>query len=269
MRLIVLDSYSMLSHWAAAYIVKRINEFKPTAERPFVIGLPSGNTPLGTYRHLIQYYEKGKVSFKNVVVFVTDEYFVLPESHPESHHSLLNDHLFRFIDIPKENINILNGNASDPERECAEYECKIKDYGGIDIFIGGVGTDGHFAANEPGSSLTSRTRVKCFTSDSIIENSKFFGNDINKVPKCALTMGVSTIMDSREIIILANGRQKARALHHAIEGPISQLWPISVIQLHKRVIVVCDDIAVSDLKVGTVKYFKDIEKNNPNPDILL
>jgi glucosamine-6-phosphate deaminase len=172
------------------------------------------------------------------------------------------NNFFSHIDIKKENVNILNGNAEDLEAECARYEEKIKSYGGIDLFMGGIGPDGHIAFNEPGSSLTSRTRVKTLTSDTIIANSRFFDNDINKVPKTALTVGVGTVMDSREVMILANGHGKARALAHAIEGAVSQMWTVSVLQMHQKGIIVCDDAACDELKYGTVKYFKDIEKNN-------
>ena len=165
MRLIIQESYSQLSQWAAAYIVKKINEFAPTQDKPFVLGLPTGSTPLGTYRELIKLYNEGKVSFKNVVTFNMDEYIGLPEDHPESYHSFMWNNFFNLIDINPENVNILNGNAIDPQAECVRYEEKIKSYGGIELFMGGIGPDGHIAFNEPGSSLTSRTRVKTLRSE--------------------------------------------------------------------------------------------------------
>lgn len=269
MRLIIQESYSQLSQWAAAFIVKRINEFAPTAKRPFVLGLPTGSTPLGTYRELIKLYEAGKVSFKNVVTFNMDEYIDLPEDHPESYHTFMWDNFFKFIDIKKENINILNGNAADPKQECIAYETKIKSCGGIHLFMGGVGPDGHIAFNEPGSSLVSRTRVKSLTTDTIIANSRFFNNDINQVPKTALTVGVGTIMDSKEVMILVNGHNKARALYQAVEGSVNHMWTVSILQMHEKGIIVCDDAATAELKVGTVNYYKDIEKNNLNPAALI
>lgn len=269
MRLIIQESYSQLSQWAAAFIVKRINEFAPTAKRPFVLGLPTGSTPLGTYRELIKLYEAKKVSFKNVVTFNMDEYIGLPEDHPESYHTFMWDNFFKFIDIKKENINILNGNAVDPKQECIAYEEKIKSYGGIHLFMGGVGPDGHIAFNEPGSSLVSRTRVKSLTTDTIIANSRFFNNDINQVPKTALTVGVGTIMDSKEVMILVNGHNKARALYQAVEGSVNHMWTVSILQMHEKGIIVCDDAATAELKVGTVNYYKDIEKNNLNPAALI
>ena len=269
MRLIIQESYSQLSQWAAAYIVKKINDFAPTAEKPFVLGLPTGSTPLGTYKELIKLYQSKKVSFENVVTFNMDEYVGLPEDHQESYHSFMWNNFFKHIDIKKENVNILNGNAEDPEQECLRYEEKIKSYGGIQLFMGGIGPDGHIAFNEPGSSLASRTRIKTLTQDTIIANSRFFNNDITLVPKTALTVGVGTIMDSKEVLILANGHNKARALYQAVEGSVNHMWTISVLQMHPKGIIVCDDAATVELKVGTVNYYKDIERNNLNPESML
>ena len=269
MRLIIQESYGKMSQWAAAYIVKRINEFQPTPERPFVLGLPTGSTPIGTYKELIHLYQIGKVSFKNVVTFNMDEYIGIPQDHPESYHTFMWNNFFSHIDIPAENVHILDGNAPDLEKECADYEAKIAAFGGIDLFMGGIGPDGHIAFNEPGSSLSSRTRVKSLTTDTIIANSRFFGGDINLVPKRALTVGVGTIMDAKEVLILANGHNKARALAHAIEGSVNHMWTISVLQMHPRGLIVCDDAATVELKVGTVNYFKDIEKYNLDPTSIL
>ena len=269
MRLIIQESYSQLSQWAAAYIVKKINDFAPTEENPFVLGLPTGSTPLGTYKELIKLYQSGKVSFKNVVTFNMDEYVGLPEDHPESYHSFMWNNFFQHIDIRKENVNILNGNAENPEAECQRYEDKIKSYGGIQLFMGGIGPDGHIAFNEPGSSLTSRTRIKTLTQDTIIANSRFFNNDISLVPKTSLTVGVGTIMDAKEVLILVNGHNKARALYQAVEGSVNHMWTIRVLQMHPKGIIVCDDAATVELKVGTVNYYKDIERNNLNPESML
>ena len=268
MRLIIQESYGKMSQWAAAYIVKRINEFKPTAEKPFVLGLPTGSTPIGTYKELIHLYKTGRISFKNVVTFNMDEYIGIPENHPESYHTFMWSNFFSQIDIPAENVNILDGNAADLEKECERYEAKIASYGGINLFMGGIGPDGHIAFNEPGSSLSSRTRVKSLTTDTIIANSRFFGGNIDLVPKQALTVGVGTIMDAKEVMILANGHNKARALCHAVEGSVNHMWTISVLQMHPRGIIVCDDAATVELKVGTVNYFKDIEKANLDPTSL-
>ena len=247
MRVIIEPSYDLLSEWAANYVAKRINEFGPKESTPFVLGLPTGSSPLGMYKHLIKLYEAGKVSFRNVVTFNMDEYVGLPEEHPESYHSFMWTNFFSHIDIRKENVNILNGNAPDLAAECARYEAKIKNYG----------------------SLTSRTRKKELTTDTIIANSRFFDNDVNKVPKTALTVGVGTVMDAQEVLIVVNGHNKARALQHAIEEPISHMWTVSALQMHQHGIIVCDEAACEELKLGTFKYFKDIEKNNLDPATLL
>ena len=251
-----------MSQWAAEHVIKRINEFAPTAERPFVLGLPTGSSPIGMYQALVKAYKEGRVSFKNVVTFNMDEYVGLPESHPESYHSFMAHNLFDHIDCPKENIHILNGNAEDLLAECAHYEEMIKEFGGVDLFLGGIGPDGHIAFNEPFSSLTSRTRIKSLTTDTIIANSRFFDNDVNKVPKTALTVGIGTVMDAKEVLIVCNGHNKARALQHAIEAGVSQEWTISALQMHPHAIIVCDEAATAELKHGTYLYFKDIEKDN-------
>lgn len=260
MRVIIKDNYQQMSTWAAEHIVERIIAYKPSASNPFVLGLPTGSTPIGTYQELVRLNQEGKVSFKNVVTFNMDEYVKIPEEHPESYHAFMWNNFFKHIDIEKDNVNILNGNATDLEAECQRYEDKIKSYGGIELFMGGIGPDGHIAFNEPGSSLTSRTRVKTLTMDTVIANSRFFDHDINKVPKNALTVGVGTVMDSREVMILANGHGKARALAQAIEGGVSQMCTVSVLQMHPKGIIVCDDAACDELTYGTVKYFKDIER---------
>lgn len=262
MRLIIENDYQKMSKWAAEHVIKRINEFNPTPEKPFVLGLPTGSSPEGMYAELVKANKEGRVSFKNVLTFNMDEYVNLEESHPESYHSFMARNLFDHIDCPKENIHILNGNAEDLAAECAHYEEMIAEAGGIDLFIGGIGPDGHIAFNEPGSSLTSRTRVKTLTTDTIIANSRFFDNDVNKVPKHALTVGVGTVMDAREVMILVNGHHKARALQAAVEGSVNHMWTISALQMHQHGIIVCDEPATDELKVGTYKYFKDIEKEN-------
>ncbi len=269
MRLIIEPNYQSISEWAANYVANKINAFDPKESHPFVLGLPTGSSPLGMYKHLIKLHKEGKVSFRNVVTFNMDEYVGLPKDHPESYHSFMWNNFFSHIDIREENVNILKGNAEDLEAECARYEEKIKYYGGIHLFLGGIGPDGHIAFNEPGSSLTSRTRKKALTTDTIIANSRFFDNDVNKVPKTALTVGVGTVMDAKEVLIMVNGHGKAQALRHVIEEPINHMWTISALQMHQHGIIVCDEAACDQLTVGTYKYFLDIEKDNIDPATLL
>ena len=203
MRLIIEPDYQKVSSWAADFVASCINAANPTPEHPFVLGCPTGSSPLGMYRELIKLVEEGKVSFKNVA-----------------------------------------------------------SYGGIDLFMGGVGPDGHIAFNEPGSSLTSKTRQKTLTTDTIIANSRFFEGDVNLVPKTALTVGVGTVMAARRVMLIVNGHNKARALKHGVEGGISQMWTISALQMHPHAIIVADEDACGELKVDTYRYFKDIEKAN-------
>jgi len=269
MRVIIQLDYRLVSKWAASYVAKRINEFQPTKAKPFVLGLPTGSSPLGMYKELIELNKQGTVSFKNVVTFNMDEYVKLPEEHPESYHSFMWNNFFGHIDIQKENVNILDGNAADLEAECKNYEAKMQEAGGVNLFVGGIGPDGHIAFNEPGSSLSSRTRIKTLTHDTIIANSRFFDNDVTKVPKTALTVGVGTVLDAEEIMIIVNGHNKARALRHAIEEGINHMWTISCLQMHPKGIIICDEEATVELKVGTVKYFKDIESANLDPATLL
>ncbi|ATW44148.1 glucosamine-6-phosphate deaminase [Glaesserella parasuis] len=261
MRLVPLDCAEQVSRWAARYIVDKINAFQPTAEKPFVLGLPTGGTPLQTYKELIKLYKAGEVSFKHVVTFNMDEYVGLPPEHKESYHYFMFHNFFNHIDIPVENVNILNGMAEDVDAECERYEAKIRSYGKIHLFMGGVGVDGHIAFNEPASSLSSRTRIKTLTEDTLIANSRFFDNDVNKVPKFALTVGVGTLMDAEEVLILVTGYNKALALQACVEGAVNHLWTISALQLHRRAVVVCDEPATQELKVKTVKYFKQLEQN--------
>ena len=269
MRLIIENNYDEVSRWAANYVAAIINEANPTAEHPFVLGCPTGSSPLGMYKELIKLNQAGKVSFKNVVTFNMDEYCGIPRDHEQSYYTFMWTNFFNQIDILPENVNILNGNAEDPIAECARYEAKIKSYGGIDLFLGGVGPDGHIAFNEPGSSLSSRTRMKTLITDTIIANSRFFNNDVNLVPKTALTVGVGTIMDARSVLLIVNGHNKSRALHHGVEGGISQMWTISALQMHPKALIVADEAACAELKVGTYRYFKDIEAANLNPDTQL
>ena len=269
MRLIIQPEADTMAQWTANYVAAKINKANPTASHPFVLGLPTGSTPLKTYNALIKLYETGKVSFENVVTFNMDEYIGLSSDHPQSYHTFMWKNFFDHIDIKKENTHILNGMAEDPLAECAAYEKAMKDVGGVDLFLGGIGTDGHIAFNEPGSSLSSRTRIKTLTSETVIANSRFFDNDVNKVPKTSLTVGVGTILDAKEVLILVNGHSKARALYHAVEGPVNQMWTISALQLHEKGIIVCDYDACNELKVGTYNYFLDIEKDNLDPASLV
>jgi glucosamine-6-phosphate deaminase len=268
MRVIIQPEADGVARWSAVYIAKRITSASPSPEKSFVLGLPTGSTPLGTYKELIRLYHEGRVSFQHVVTFNMDEYVGLPKEHPQSYCSFMWNNFFNHIDIKPKNVNILDGNAPDLKAECLAYEERIKAVGGIDLFVGGVGEDGHIAFNEPGSSLTSRTRDKNLNQNTIKVNSRFFDNNTSLVPKTALTVGVATIMDAREVLILVTGHNKARALHKAVECGINHMWTISALQLHHHSMIVCDEDSTIELKLGTWKYFKDIESKYLDPEAI-
>ena len=259
MRVVIQDDYNKMSKWAAHYIAAKINAHKE--DRPFVLGLPTGSSPIGVYQELARMNKAGEVSFANVVTFNMDEYLGHPHEHDQSYRYFMHDNFFNhLVDMKPENINILNGMTDDPEKECAEYEKKIASYGGIDLFMGGIGVDGHLAFNEPYTSLTSRTGVRDLTTDTRIVNSRFFDNDPEKVPAQALSVGIGTVMDSKEVLILINGHNKARALAATVEGGVSQKWTCSALQMHPAAIIASDEAACGEIMVDTYKYFLDIEK---------
>ena len=212
MRLIIDPDYKSASRRAANHICAAINAHVSTV-RPFVLGLPTGSSPLGTYQELVSRHRAGQVSFRNVATINMDEYAGLPETHPESYHSTMRRNLFDHIDIRASNIHIPNGNAADLHQECLDYERKIAELGGIDLFFSGVGHDGHIAFNVAGSSLRSRTRVQKLNQQTIAANARFFGGDEARVPTHAVTVGVGTITDARQVLVVVSGEEKALALH--------------------------------------------------------
>lgn len=258
MRIVIENTVEEVADYAAEYIIKAINDFAPTADRPFVLGLPTGGTPLRTYQRLIQAFRERRISFQNVITFNMDEYVGLPKDHPQSYHYFMKNNFFDYVDIPEGNRNIPNGNAPDIIEECRNYEEKIKSVGGIDLFLAGVGTDGHIAFNEPGSSLCSRTRVKSLNEETIRSNARFFGNDLSRVPTMALTVGISTIMDAKSVLLIATGSNKANAVAQCVEHSISHKCTASMLQMHPRAVLCLDEESTLDLKVRTVKYFKGL-----------
>lgn len=269
MRLIVQPDYRTLSTWAARYVARAIINAQPMENSPFVLGLPTGSSPLGMYRNLIELNRQKVVSFRHVVTFNMDEYVGIPPGHPQSYRQFMEENFFSHVDIKRENIHFLDGNAPDLKDECRRYEEAIQSYDGIDLFVGGIGSDGHIAFNEPGSSLSSRTRIKTLAEETRSANARFFDGDVNQVPRYALTVGVGTVMDAREVLILAYGRSKARALMHVVEEGINHMWTVSALQNHRKSTILCDEDSTEELKVGTVKYFKQMEADNLDPDSLL
>lgn len=249
-----LSLYQGYDEWVANYIIDKINAAAPTADKPFVLGLPTGGTPLAVYQQLIKAYQNGKVSFRHVATINMDEYIGLSPEHPQSYHYFMHKNFFGHIDILPENTHIPNGMTNDIDAEAQRYEQQIADLDGIDLFFGGVGSNGHLAFNEPGSSLRSRTRIKTLTRRTLIDNARFFENS-DEAPKTALTVGIQTVMEAKEVMILAKGISKALAVHHAVEGAVNNLWPISALQNHEHFILVADEQASSELKLKTLRYF--------------
>lgn len=237
------------SNYVANYIIDKINTFVPTPAKPFfVLGLPTGSTPIPVYECLVAAYKKGVVSFKNVVTFNMDEYVGLDANHAQSYHFFMFEHLFNHIDIPQNHIHILDGMAENPVDECRSYEEKIKSFGGIDIQLGGIGENGHLAFNEPDTPFDTPTHLQQLTQDTIMVNARFF-DKISNVPTHALTIGLKTIFSAKQVIILAFGDKKANAVYNSIKGEVSQSCPASMLQRHSNALFVCDEkaaVKVSD-----------------------
>ena len=252
MRLIISSD---VEKWVALYLKDKLNAQR-TKKEAFVCGLPTGSTPLKVYNHLVNYYRKQQVSFHKCITFNMDEYVGLAVDDVNSYHYYMKHNFFNHIDISTENINVLNGLAGDLKKECLEYENKIKNVGGCDIWLCGVGKNGHIAFNEPYSSLYSRTRDKDLDPQTILDNAQFFNNDIEQVPKKALTIGIKTIMDAEQVIVMATGYGKASAIRSVIERAVSHVYPISILQMHSNVLIVINEDAANKLSLGVYKYFK-------------
>lgn len=252
MRLIIREDANTAADYAAEYIIGRINTFAPTADEPFILGLPTGSSPVPIYKVLVAAHRMGRISFRHVVTFNMDEYVGLPRDHPKSYYTFMHENFFNHVDVNPANVHILNGNAMDLEQECAAYDANIAKYGGIHLFLGGVGSDGHIAFNEPGSSLSSCTRLKSLAYETMLANARFFGGDMSQVPRMALTVGVKTIMDAKEVVIIATGASKALAIQAAVEGGVNHMCTLSCLQLHPRSLIVVDEDATMEMKVKTV-----------------
>ena len=252
MEVMIKKNYERMSEEAARIVKERLLE-KPD----LVLGLATGSTPLGLYQELVRMHREEGLSFKKVRTFNLDEYHGLSPEHPQSYRYFMNANLFSQIDIDLANTNIPDGLAKNVGKYCLEYEEKIEKCGGIDLQILGIGGDGHIGFNEPGSSLASRTRIKTLDEQTVKDNSRFF-KSIDEVPRYAITMGVGTVMDSKEIILLASGKNKARIIAKMIEGPVTSQITASMLQVHPKVIVILDEDAASFLK--RKDYYKFVEE---------
>ncbi len=241
MLVIVKDNYDLMSREAAKIVADRLRR-KPN----LVLGLATGSTPLGLYKELIRMHREEGLDFSKVTTFNLDEYVGIPPTHDQSYHYFMWENFLKHVNIDRRYIHIPMGMAKDIDAFCTWYEERIRECGGIDLQVLGIGANGHIAFNEPGSSLGSRTRIKTLTGTTRMDNARFF-KDPAEVPKYAITMGVGTIMDAREILLLANKPGKADAIKAAVEGPITAMCPASIIQLHQKAFVIVDKDASSRL----------------------
>ncbi|KSW13725.1 glucosamine-6-phosphate deaminase [Cellulomonas sp. B6] len=232
------------------------------AERPdAVLGLATGSSPLAVYDELAHRHAERGLSFARARAFLLDEYVGLPADHPERYRNVIDAELVRRVDLDPAAVHAPDGLADDLPAACAAYERAIADAGGVDLQILGIGTDGHVAFNEPGSSLVSRTRIKTLTRQTREDNARFFDGDLDRVPTHCLTQGLATISAARHLVLLAQGRQKAEAVHQLVEGPVSALWPATVLQLHPRVTVLVDDAAAGRLQLAG--YYRETYAAKP------
>ena len=239
-----------LGKWAADYVVEKINKFAPTADKKFVLGLPTGGTVVDMYACLCEANREGKVSFKDVVTFNMDEYVALAKTHPESYYAYMHRNLFDHIDIDPKSVHILNGNAANLEGECEAYETAIRHSGGIQLFLGGVGRNGHLAFNEPGTPFTSRTHKVALTKSTIEANARFFEGDLSQVPTEALTVGIGTVCDAKEVLILVQGEKKADAMRRLLEEEPTEDCPITALRRHPNATILVDQGACKDLSAS-------------------
>ncbi|ODQ49321.1 hypothetical protein PICMEDRAFT_14786 [Pichia membranifaciens NRRL Y-2026] len=245
-KLIEYQTKEEAANFVAEHIAESINQFAPTEKKPYVLGLPTGSSPEPVYAKLIELYKAGKVSFENVVTFNMDEYCGLPPTNDQSYFFFMYEKFFNHIDIKKENIHILNGLAEDYKNECEQYEQEILKYAPFQVFMGGIGPNGHIAFNEAGSSRNSITRKVKLQDSTIKANSRFFSNSLEKVPKYALSVGISTVLDnSKEVIILVFGKAKHEILQKTLEAPISSTIPSTFLREHNNCLLVCDNDAAS------------------------
>jgi len=262
MRLLIFQDYDQISKKTAEFVINLINEREN--ERPVVLGLSAGYSVLRTFSYLVEAYKNNQVSFENVITFNIDEFVDLPRDSPHSQHTYMWENFFSKINIRRENINFLDGNTLDWDDECARYEEKIREVGGIDLIFFGTGLDGHVGRNEPGSSFESRTRPKTLAYDTLLQLSKRHGVEIDKVPKIALTMGLKTIMDARQLLVLFSGVERSHALERCLEQGINHMFPVSIAQLHPKVCFICDEDSTLELRVKTVRYFQGLAETVQN-----
>lgn len=242
MKLIIKNNYSDVSAWTAQHIADAINNHK--GDRPFVLGLPTGSSPLGTYQKLIEMNKAGQVSFKNVVTFNMDEYVGLPREHDQSYWYFMHENLFNHVDVRPDAVHVPNGENPDAEAACSEYDAIIKAVGGVDLQLLGIGHDGHIGFNEPADHFPVGTHCVDLTEETIEANKRFFASR-DDVPRQAYTMGVGTIMNARKVLLIASGKDKAEIIKKSFFGPVTPEVPASILQMHPDFTLVADEAALS------------------------
>jgi glucosamine-6-phosphate deaminase len=255
---IIIQPDALSASRKAAQVVARLVREKPNA----VLGLATGSTPLKLYDDLVRMHENEGLDFRGVRSFNLDEYIGLPPDHPQSYRAFMNEHLFNRINIDPANTFVPDGLAADVPASCADYEARIVAAGGIDLQVLGIGSDGHIGFNEPTSSFASRTRIKTLTQETVQDNARFFGGDESQVPHHCITMGIGTIMESRRVILLAFGEQKADAIADMVEGPLAAMAPASILQHHQVAKIFIDDPAAAKLELAD--YYRWVYQHKPD-----
>ncbi len=254
MKVVILKDAAAVAKYGAAIFVKQIQK-KPHS----VLGLATGSTPVAMYDELIAQYKNNQVSFSQVASFNLDEYLGISGDHPQSYRHFMNEKLFDHVDINKATTFVPAGDAKHPLDACEEYEQAIKNSGGIDVQLLGIGRNGHIGFNEPSSSLGSRTRVKTLTQETIDDNARFFADDECQ-PHLSITMGIGTILESKQVVLLATGENKAQAIADTVQGYITAECPASALQFHANTVIIIDEAAASLLK--NREFFRHIEREN-------
>lgn len=256
MEVVILETPEEIARVGADAIAQHV-----AADPEAVLGLATGSSPLLIYRELAARVGRGELSLARCRAFLLDEYVGLPADHPQSYRTVIRRELVDHVDLDPARVSGPDGTADDLPAECAAYEAAIAGAGGVHVQLLGIGTTGHVAFNEPGSSLASRTRIKTLTAQTRRDNARFFDGDLDAVPTHCLTQGIGTILDARHLVLVALGRAKAEAVHQMVEGPVSALWPASALQLHPHVTVLLDPAAASRLQLGD--YYRETWASKP------
>ena len=255
MEVVIADEYTLAE--LAADAIERLLR----TEASPILGLATGSSPLRIYDELTTRHKNEGLSFAHAQAFMLDEYVGIADEHPQRYRNVIDTEIATRVDFAEGAVHGPEGSADDLAAASADYERKIAEAGGIDLQILGIGSDGHIAFNEPGSSLASRTRVKSLTHQTRVDNARFFDGDVEQVPKLCLTQGLGTIMEAKHLVLVATGGNKAEAVHQMVEGPISAMWPATVLQMHPHVTVMLDDAAASRLQLGD--YYRHAYENKP------